>query len=97
VFWGGVHSFVVFNSSAAANLFIRSGLFTPTGRGTAEVPVLRLRQAFWLAAVVRCKPERYHSVNVFLRRLFVFSSLSFSPFSSFRRRMFIGINLYLCL
>jgi len=28
----------------------------PTGCGIAEVPVLRLRQAFWLVAVSGCKP-----------------------------------------
>jgi hypothetical protein len=32
--------------------FIRSNLLTLTGLGIAEVPVLRLRQAFWLADVM---------------------------------------------
>jgi hypothetical protein len=46
-----------------------------TGRKTAEVLVLRLRQAFWLFAVSGCKYERYHNVIVF-RRFFSFCILS---------------------
>jgi hypothetical protein len=38
------------------------------------VPVLRLRQAFWLAVVGGCKYERYHNVIVF-RRFFSFCFL----------------------
>jgi hypothetical protein len=40
-----------------------------TGCQTAEVPGLRLRQAFWLLAVSGCKFERYLSV-LFRRRSF---------------------------
>jgi hypothetical protein len=58
-----------FFSAAAYIVLIYSGLFPLTGRKIAEVPVLRLRQAFWLFAVGGCKPDCYHSVMP-LRRLF---------------------------
>jgi hypothetical protein len=50
-----------------------------TGGKTAEVTVLRLRQAFWLFAVGGCKPERYHSLLPFAAALLLFPCFS-SPF-----------------
>jgi hypothetical protein len=61
-----------------------------TGSKTAEVPVLRLRQAFWLLPVVHCKPGNYHII------LFLCGGLMFSivfvfkpPFLLLSRRLFV--------
>jgi hypothetical protein len=49
-------------SSARSSQF---NLLQVTGGCTAEVPVLRLRQAFWLAAVGGCKPDLFHNLISF--------------------------------
>jgi len=51
IFFKGGASFLVFRFCAAAYDSFLPGLFCTTGRKIAEVPVLRLRQAFWLFAV----------------------------------------------
>ena len=50
----------------AYNSFL-PGLFCTTGLGIAEVPVLRLRQAFWLADVV-CLYVKHLPYFKFFRR-----------------------------
>jgi hypothetical protein len=46
----------------------------PTDLGTAEVPALRLRQAFWLDDVGGCKFEHYHIKALVRHRISVLVS-----------------------